>query len=134
MRSRANPLPENDCRLSVAAGVARTEWFDFREIDFGLGDVIEVVCKDVEGHIGGDLGDLFVAETSVTYFLQILVRNLTPFVDDRPGELEQGSRLRIAVDSCAAVPDLFRTQSCHLPQGAVGGQAVVTLIRFRDGQ
>src|SRR5579871_2504989 len=75
---------------------------DGREVQFQLGDLVEVVGQEVHRDMTDDLGDLAVREAGGPDRSQLRAGHGTPRFENTPGKGETGSGLRI-VRGCPAV-------------------------------
>jgi len=76
-------------------GLGRDAELDFREVDLGLGDCVEVVGENTQGDVGDDFTDFSLGETCIFCRLNIRVGNFTAGLDQGASEIERGIDLRI---------------------------------------
>ena len=107
---------------------------DAGEVDFGAGDVVEVVGEDVESDVGDDLGDLAVGVSGGAYLGYGGVGDQTAFDDEGLGELESGGGFGVSGFGVAGGLDGVGLEADHLADGGVGGEAVLAGVGLADGQ
>ena len=91
-------VPADAAALSTASADQRsgcTAQCDHREVDFGLGDLVDVVGQGVERDVKHDLHDLRIVESGGPYRGDIGVTDVPARVDDLGSEAHGGVRLLI---------------------------------------
>src|SRR2546422_888670 len=75
------------CRLQIER--------DFRKVDIGLGDEVEVIRIDIERDTGDDLDNLTVRVSGLAQTSKILPEAVAAFDDHVPGKSQAGGRFLI---------------------------------------
>jgi hypothetical protein len=76
-------------------GLGRDAELDFREVDLGLGDCVEVVGENTQGDVGDDFTDFSLRESRIFRRLNIRVGNFAARLDQGASKIKRGIGLRI---------------------------------------
>jgi hypothetical protein len=104
------------------------------EVDFGAGDLVEVVGVDVEGDVRDDLGDLAVGEAGRLQGGDVGVADAAVAAHGLLDELQCCARPLVGGGAASSGDQLFLAQVLVLADGGVRRQAIVALVDLADAK
>ena len=104
-----------------------------REIDLGVGDMVQEIAEVVLDHDRDDLEDLGIGVTGLTHRREVRSVHLAVGAGECGGEHQCPVGLGVAGEAFAVEGDFGRIQLCEVePQIGVGGQAVIAAVDLGD--
>jgi len=106
----------------------------FGKVHYGAGNVIQIVCKDVQSDIGDGLDDFAIRQAGGTCLLKVRVADFTTLHDNVACQFQNGIGLGNRCSSMARVCDFpFRKPRSGTDE-RVHAQAVAAQVAAGDGE